>query len=258
MAWKKLQGDVFRAPDYPHILATAMGVGFQISLIMGLGSAFFLLGFLHIYIRTVLFYQGFFAMAFASWPAGFLTARLTKFFGASEWVLSAIAISFFYPGMLFSIFSLVDFIEWSEKSSQTVPFTSVMLYMMLWLVIAVPLAFHGSYRGFLLDRIKTPNKVNPLRRENAALPFYLQLKVAMPMFGLLIFASIFAEFQYVVASVWRSQIYVMLWYLYFNFSALILIVSLISIIVTYLSLSAGHHAWWWRSFFVSGDRKSVV
>lgn len=251
--WKKLQGDVFRAPDFPHIFSTFVGIGVQVLVIIYIATFFFLAGFINWYTRTFLFYQGFIALSLASWPAGVTAARLMKFFGATEWMLTAIAVSFWYPTFLFSMFLLVDMIEWTEKSAQTVPFTSVVAYMILWMCAAIPLAFHGAYTGFLMKRFKTPTKVNSIRRENKPLPTYLRLAFAMPVFGVIIFGSIFAEFQYVLSSVWRSQVYAMFGYLFLSMNLLVAIVALISVIVTYLSLSAGHSQWWWRSFMIGAS-----
>jgi len=56
------------------------------------------------------------------------------------------------------------------------------------------------------------------------------------------------EFHYVVTSVWRSQVLGLFVFMFININMLICIISLISVLNTYLSLRAGDWAWWWRSF----------
>jgi hypothetical protein len=47
---------------------------------------------------------------------GYVTARLMKFFGATEWTFSASAAAIWLPLKVTTIFTLVDMIEYFEKS----------------------------------------------------------------------------------------------------------------------------------------------
>lgn len=70
----------------------------------------------------------------------------------------------------------------------------------------------------------------------------------LPIFGAIIFGSIFGEFQYVMRSVWRSYMYAMYGFLFVNLQLLTLIISLLSIVQTYVQLNAQNWSWWWRAF----------
>jgi hypothetical protein len=47
---------------------------------------------------------------------GYVTARLMKFFGATDWTFSASAAAIWLPLKVTSVFILVDIIEYFEKS----------------------------------------------------------------------------------------------------------------------------------------------
>ena len=71
-----------------------------------------------------------------------------KFFGATDWIFTAVSAAIVYPAYLFTMLILVDILEWAERSSSTVPFTSVVLYLTIWFCLAVPFSVFGSYIGF--------------------------------------------------------------------------------------------------------------
>lgn len=60
----------------------------------------------------------------------------------------------------------------------------------------------------------------------------------MPIFGAIIFGSVFAEFQYVMKSMWREYMYAMFGFLFINLHLLVIVVSLLSIVYTYVQLNA--------------------
>lgn len=66
----------------------------------------------------------------------------------------------------------------------------------------------------------------------------------------MIFSTVFAEFYYVLTSIWRSYIYGMFGMLFFNLSLLLVVITLISVLSTYLSLQYGNWGWWWRSYLI--------
>lgn len=76
------------------------------------------------------------------------------------------------PIYLFVVFSVVDIIEWFEKSSAYQPFTSVIGLMLLWLVITAPIAYTGAYFGFVGEKDTPPCKVNSVRRHIPAEQWY--------------------------------------------------------------------------------------
>lgn len=63
------------------------------------------------------------------------------------------------------------------------------------------------------------------------------------------FSTVIIELHFVITSVWRSWIIGMFLFLFVNANMTICVVSLISVICTYMNLRAGNWRWWWRAFF---------
>jgi transmembrane 9 superfamily protein 2/4 len=63
------------------------------------------------------------------------------------------------------------------------------------------------------------------------------------------FTCFMMEFHFVLTSVWRSYLIGMFGFLFINLNMLICVVSLVSILNTYLCLQAQNWQWWWRAFF---------
>ena len=87
-----------------------------------------------------------------------------------------------------------------------------------------------------------------MRRRIPEQPWYLDQRIILPIFGAIIFGSVFGEFQYVMKSVWRSYLYAMYGFLFINLQLLTMIISLLSIVHTYVQLNAQNWNWMWRAF----------
>lgn len=135
---------------------------------------------------------------------GYVTARLMKFFGATDWTFSASAAAIWLPLKVTSVFFLVDMIEYFEKSEQLVPFTSIVLFSALYVLLNVPASYFGAYFAYNYTDDKPPLKISTIRRPIPAQPFYLNDKFIVLLGGLLMFTTVMAEFHYVIMSVWRS------------------------------------------------------
>ena len=175
--------------------------------------------------------------ALTSWFNGFASGKVMKFFGATDWSFAACAAAVCFPFYSVSIFMSVDIVEFMKKAANTTPPILVFLLSFIWLLLAVPLSINGSYASFKQERAKSL-RVNSMKRRIPDLPWYLDERIALPIFGAIIFASIFGEFQYVMKSVWRSQLYAMFGFLLINVQLMTIIVGLLSIIQTYLLLNA--------------------
>ena len=62
------------------------------------------------------------------------------------------------------------------------------------------------------------------------MPYHMSVFVLAPVFGFIQFASMYAEFSYLVDSVFRSRMYAMFGFLLLNFILQVLIISLLSVL----------------------------
>lgn len=127
--------------------------------------------------------------------------------------------------------------------------TTVIVVGCLWFLLSLGASFHGAYVGFQAPAISKPIKVNTVRRKQPSLPWYLSFKIIYPVFGLIVFASVFLEFYYILDSTWRSyHIYMLFSFLMTSMVILFSVVAMLSIVQTYLLLKHLTYEWWWRSF----------
>ena len=81
------------------------------------------------------------------------------------------------------------------------------------------------------------------------MPWYLRRWAIMTLYGPLIFVTVFYEFDYIMASIWRSyMIYGMFFILLISLIMMGVTISALSIVVTYKSLCHQNYDWWWNSF----------
>jgi len=122
------------------------------------------MGIVHPYVRYVFAVQSFFFLSLGGAANGYVSARLMRYFGAQEWRIAATTATFALPIYLFVVFSVVDIIEWAEKSSSYQPFTSVIGLTLLWLIITAPIAYTGAFFGFTGEKDTVPCRINSVRR----------------------------------------------------------------------------------------------
>jgi len=98
-----------------------------------------------------------------------------------------------------------------------------------------------------------PSAVGKVPRPIPETPLHMNMAVILPVFGFIQFAAMYAEFSYLIDSMFRSHMYAMFGFLLVNFLLQMMIISLLSILQTYMQLCNQHWEWWWRSFFVGAS-----
>ena len=247
VAWHKLQFDIYRAPDNSNGFAASVGIGAQIFGMTIVTLIMTVLFFSNQALRPYTFVISGTILALMGWVNGYVTSRLLKFFGASDWLLSALLSSLAFPLWLMTSLTVVDIIEWDTEGS-AMPYTMALMWIFGYLFFSIPLSMHGSYIGFT-DTLALKPKVNLVRRIIPDQPWFNHPVLVLPIFGLIIFASIYYEFAYVLESMWHSYtIYAMFGFLLLNLYLTAVVISLLSTIQTYFMLMYGNYCWWWRSF----------
>ncbi|KAJ3216498.1 hypothetical protein HDU67_009365 [Dinochytrium kinnereticum] len=250
--WKLVHGDVFRPPAFPNLFSVLIGSGAQILSMAFVTLIFAVLGFLSPSSRgsltTVMLV---FYVVFGSF-AGYYSARIYKMFGGESWKLNVILTAFFFPGLLFSIFIVLNFFLVASKSSGAVPFTSMLALIALWFLISAPLCFIGAYFGFKKAKMENPVRTNQIPRQIPEQAFYLKPIPAILMGGILPFGAIFIELYFIMNSIWTHKIYYVFGFLFIVFLILIITCSEVTILMCYFHLCAEVKMSWWRSFLTSG------
>lgn len=164
VAWKKLQGDVFRRPEFSTLLCVFVGIGIQILSILVITLFFCTMGLIRPESRWYHLYTCFSYTIVGGMVNGYVTTRAMKYFGASEWRFAASTACLVLPAYIGMYFTMVDLIEYWEKSDQVIPLTSSILYLLIWGMCNVPAVYFSAYNGFVLSNDKPPCKIAVVKR----------------------------------------------------------------------------------------------
>lgn len=163
--WKRLQGDVMRQPPNAFMFALFMGIGSQIFVLFW----FFLLcamilAYMNVFYRPALFSLFFLWSAVTSFVNGYVTGKVMRLYGATDWCFAAISASVVFPLYSIGFFLAVDLIEYLKHSSFETPLLTIMFLGVLWLSLAIPLSFRGAYSAFTGEKEKNSLRVSRITK----------------------------------------------------------------------------------------------
>lgn len=94
-------------------------------------------------------------------PAGFVLAGVNKSFGVQEWKSKVILSSIVCPGIIFLLFFVIN----DMLSSATVPISTLIALLALWLGVCVPWTFVGAYFVICRRTLEHPVSTNIIPRQ---------------------------------------------------------------------------------------------
>ncbi|KAI1825296.1 endomembrane protein 70 [Xylaria intraflava] len=253
--WKLLHGDVFRRPQYGHLLAPLVGSGMQI-LFMAIGLiSLSAIGILNPSFRGGFLSFGFGLFVFAGIFSGYFSAKVYKGFGGVNFGKNALITACFFPGLLFALIFMLNLFVWAQASTTAIPFGTLLAIALLWLGIQVPLVYLGSWYGYARTGAwENPTKTSSITRQVPQQAWYIKSLQSILLAGLIPFTVIFIELLFVFQSVWqdKSGYYYVFGFLSVVLLILIVTVAEVTIVTIYVQLCAENHHWWWQSFAVGG------
>ena len=250
--WKQVCNDVFRKPINSMVLSIFIGNGVQLFAMIFLSLLISIIGILKPESRGSLLTLMISMFVLMGILGGYSSARIYKSFKGNNWLKNALFTALLYPSIIYIVFILINFLFIFE-GSEPIKFTDLLALLMLWLFCSTPLVLIGAFLGIKKKTIKIPCRVNPCPTFIPSKPWYFRIKYLIWVTGLISFAAIFIEFIYVMASLWRDQIYYLFGFLWIALIVLIIVSSEVAIIVVYLCLCKGDYNWWWKSFFIGGS-----
>ncbi|KAJ2988962.1 hypothetical protein NUW58_g3711 [Xylaria curta] len=253
--WKLLHGDVFRRPQYGHLLAPLVGSGTQV-LFMAIGLIFLsAVGVLNPSFRGGFLSFGFGLFVFAGLFSGYFSAKVYKGFGGVNFGKNALITACFFPGLLFALVFILNLFVWAQASSTAIPFGTLLAIALLWLCIQVPLVYLGSWYGHARTSAwDNPTKTSNVARQIPQQAWYIKSLQSILFAGLVPFTVIFIELLFVFQSVWQDKSGYYYVFGFLSVVSLILIVTVaeVTIVTIYVQLCSENYHWWWQSFAVGG------
>jgi transmembrane 9 superfamily protein 2/4 len=275
----------------PMLLSVSVGTGVQTLTMSVITMAFAVLGFLSPANRGGLMTAMLLLFVFMGVPAGFSSAFLHKTLKGTEWKKNILLTSCLFIGIIFTIFFVLNFFVWGEKSSGAVPFGTLFALLVLWFGISVPLVFLGAYFGYRRKALDFPVRVNQIPRQIPEQVWYMKPAFSVVVGGVLPFGAVFIELFFILSSIWLHQFYYVFGFLMLVFVILVITCAAprasptpsltqtrtqtktktltltptltltltltrcaeITIVMCYFQLCAEDYNWWWRSFLTSGS-----
>jgi transmembrane 9 superfamily protein 2/4 len=235
------------------LLSVLAGTGVQTFSMAVVTMVFAVLGFLSPANRGGLMTAALLLYVFMGVPAGYASAFLHKTLKGVDWKRNIILTSCLLPGVVCSVFFVLNFFVWGEKSSGAVPFGTMFALLVLWLGISVPLVFLGAYFGYRRKNVDFPVRINQIPRQVPEQVWYMQPTFSVIVGGVLPFGAVFIELFFILSSVWLHQYYYVFGFLLIVLLILLVTCSEITIVMCYFQLCAEDYHWWWRAFLTSGS-----
>jgi len=256
--WKLVHGDVFRTPTHPLILSVFLGNGAQLFVMTGFTIAFALLGFLSPSNRGSLGTLMILLYTVLGFIGGYVSARVYKAFSGERWKLNIGLTPLLVPGIVFSVFFLLNLFLWAKGSSGAVPFTTMLVIVGIWFLISVPLSFAGSWVGFRQPAIAAPVRTNQIPRQIPPSSTYMRPIPSMLLVGILPFGAIFVELYFIMSSIWFSKVYYMFGFLFLCYGLMIITCAAVTVLMVYFLLCSENYHWHWRAFMTAGASAGYV
>jgi len=256
--WKLVHGDVFRTPTHPLILSVFLGNGAQLFVMTGFTIAFALLGFLSPSNRGSLGTLMILLYTILGFIGGYVSARVYKAFSGERWKLNIGLTPLLVPGIVFSVFFLLNLFLWAKGSSGAVPFTTMLVIVGIWFLISVPLSFAGSWVGFRQPAISAPVRTNQIPRQIPPSSTYMRPIPSMLLVGILPFGAIFVELYFIMSSIWFSKVYYMFGFLFLCYGLMIITCAAVTVLMVYFLLCSENYHWHWRAFMTAGASAGYV
>ena len=252
--WKQLAGDVFRPPRINALLLSSMlGTGSQLLSMFTITLLLGLFGFMNPEKRVNIINIGILLYCFSGVIGGYISGIFYRFWDGLSWVRVAIITSFLFPGTLIFGYLNVNIVLTLEKSNAAVHFYDILSLFVLWLFCTFPLILIGSFFGFKSNKISIPVTINKIPSIIPEKPWYLRYRYITFVTGIIGFATIFIELNYVMGALWRHQIYFLGAFLWIAFLLFIIVVGEMTVLVVFFNLCYGDYNWWWKSFIVGSS-----
>ena len=252
--WKQISGDVFRPPSNNILLFSSMlGTGIQLLTMFSITLLFGMFGFMNPEKRLNYINIGILLYCLSGIIGGYVAATFYRFWGGINWIKVACFTSLLFPGSSICGYIIINIILAIEKSNAAVRFTDILSLFVIWLFCTFPLILLGSFFGFKSTKINIPVSINKIPSVIPEKPWYLHYRYITFLTGLVGFATIFIELNYIMGALWRHQIYFLGTFLWISFLLFVVIVGEMTVIAVYYNLCYGDYKWWWKSFIIGSS-----
>lgn len=239
-----MKPDVISPPKYGSVLSALTGAGAQLSVlvcVIGLLLWAELANTGGLTVAAILFY------ALTSSAGGYVSGSVYRFIGGAMWLENLIYTACAFGGVLFGIWTVLNWAAVSEGSKAALPFATIFMVFLLWVLVTIPLTILGGIYG---RNITKPQVYSELP-ENTKKPSNLDT-LSLLVSGFLPYIAIRMQLYYVYSSVWGHNINSLYGVLLVGMLLVFLLTASLSVTFTYLDFKKEEFNWWWKSFVLGG------
>eukprot|EP01137_Pigoraptor_chileana_P014786 Opistho-2@69879 len=257
--WKLIHGDVFRFPAQKSMFCAILGAGTQFLALATFLIVMAIIGLFNIHNHGSMNSAAIVLYAMTSCISGYVSGSFYKKLGGENWVWNIMLTVSIFTVPVFLIWSLLNSLAWYYHSTQALPFTTIVLLLLMWLFVGFPLTVVGGILGKnQAGAFDAPCRTKNIPREIPPIPWYRSAAVQMFVGGFLPFSAISVELYYVFATLWGRAPYTLFGILFLVYLILLVVTAFISVALTYFQLSMEDYRWWWRSVLNGGCTGAFV
>ena len=101
---------------------------------------------------------------------------------------SGLMVSLAFPMFLVTMFLIYNFAHWIDNSEAAINIGKIIIFVLMYFMLSTANVWLGSLIGFKKSTIKNPGKINKLSRDIPMQPWYLRMKMLIPLGGILPFS----------------------------------------------------------------------
>jgi len=252
--WKRVRGDVFRAPKRLLAFSVMYGTGIQllvlalfvISLSLFFYHRFSIPAFFpsHFYFSHFVYQRGSTVSAFIGCYA--VTALVAGYFSGSfflqyrgkNWIKCMALTASTFPLFVFAIAFVLDLIA-MFYGTNSIPIGTMIAVIAIWVFFSVPLTLLGTLIGrHWSGKANHPCRVTPVPAPIPEKQWYQEPWAHVVLSGILPFGSIFIEMYFVFTAFWQYKYYYVFGFLFLVFLILIIVTVCVTIVSTYFLLNS--------------------
>ncbi|PIK55164.1 putative transmembrane 9 superfamily member 1-like, partial [Apostichopus japonicus] len=239
---------------HKSLLSAILGVGSQF---LALATAILLMamtGMFNVHRHGSMNSAAVLIYALTSCIAGYVSSNFYKQLGGEKWVWNIVLTSCMFSVPFFVVWSFVNSVAWYQGSTQALPFTTILLLMLVWILVGYPLTIIGGIIGKnTAGNFDAPCRTKNICREIPPVPWYRSATMHCIIGGFLPFSAISVEMYYIFTTLWGREHYTLYGILFVVYGILLSVTACISVALSYFQLSNEDYRWWWRSIFSAGS-----
>jgi transmembrane 9 superfamily protein 2/4 len=248
--WKMVHGDVFRPPStYPMGLSVLVGSGAQITVAILVTLILSQTNLINPAMKGQALSNIVLIYVFSGTVSGYVSARIFKFCGGNNWKLNTVVTVVAFPGTIIGMLMILNIFLAFCGSSNTVDIFTIFCAFGLWIGVASPLVFFGSFIGYKRGPISVPTRTNQIARVVPPQHYTLEgSKCSSLIIGVLPFLCAIIQFYFLMSSIWMNQYYYRMGHLLATAILIGVCAMITSVSMCYVRLVGEDHRWWWKAF----------